>query len=160
MKEKTYKCSYKYCKHELGDIPPGSAVKSGKRHMHPDCASESETVANIRNYYYENISNTVVMKNLVSVINNIVHTKGVEAEYLMFALKYAVKNRMPIKSPYGLHYLIDNSRIKAEWKKRQAANIEVEALKVAEEMAVEIKQTLNTFTYNPNQNKGFGGILK
>ena len=160
MKERTYKCSYKYCKHESGDIPPGSAVKVGKRHMHPDCATESETVANIRNYYYENVSNTVVMKNLVAVINNIIHKKGIEAEYLMFALRYAIENRISIKSPYGLHYLVDNSRIKSEWKKRQTAKMEVKALKAAEEKAAELEPMQNTFTYKPSQNMGFGGVLK
>lgn len=155
--EKTYKCAFKHCKHDDKDISQNEAVKVGNRYMHEDCANISENITHIRDLYYEKISNTVVVKQLVSVINSLVFTKNIDSEYLLFALNHAITNKTPIKSPYGLHYLVDNSRIKEAWKKKQSTVIkqQIESEEIAYE---EPKQT--SFNFTVEKNMGFGGIFK
>lgn len=159
MPEKTYKCAFKHCKHESCEISQDDAVRVGNRYMHLDCSKISENIIKVRDYYFENISKTVVMKQLVSVINNLVFTKGIDSEYLLFSLTHAVSANIPVKSPYGLHYLVDNQRIKALWEKKKAS-----------EIAEEIKRDANSdneepvrftgFNYSSSDKSGFGGILK
>lgn len=156
MANKTVKCRYKHCKHSSRDIPREDAVKVGNSYMHPDCAKTSRLLVEIRDFYYEYVSKTVVMKTLMATINNIVFQKGVDPEYLMFVLNYAVIHKMTIRSPYGLHYLIDNSRIKSEWKKREDQKV----IKSAMMDSNEGKVPTSTFTYTPNANAGFGGIIR
>ena len=112
MADKVYKCAFKHCQHEPCEVSQGEAVKMGTRYMHKDCAEKSEYIQKTRDLYFEKISNTVVMKQLVSVLNNLVVKKNVDPKFLYFAVDFAVSNKIPIKSPYGLHYLIDNNRIK------------------------------------------------
>lgn len=155
--EKTYKCAFKHCKHEDENIPQFEAIKVGGRYMHEDCAKISENIAKIRDIYYEKISNTVVVKQLVSVINTLVFKKNIDSEYLLFALNYAVTNKTPLKSPYGLHYLVDNNRIKEAWKKKQSSNIRKQ---IESEDIVFEEQKQTSFNFTVEKNTGFGGIFK
>lgn len=159
MAEKTYKCAFKHCQHESCNIPQDKAVKVGNRYMHSDCADKSEYIAKTRDLYYEKVSKTVVMKQLVSVINNLVIQKNVDPKYLYFALDYAINNKIPLRSPYGLHYLIDNNRIKDMWDKKKSAEIAKQIQEEADNSNIE-PVTKNSFNYSANSNVGFGGILK
>ena len=156
MAEKTYKCGFKHCKHG-GEISHNEAVKIGSRYMHEDCARTSDNITKIRDTYYEKISNTVVVKQLVSVINSLVITKNVDSEYLLFALNYALANKIPIKSPYGLHYIVDNQRIKDAWNKKKSQEI-VAKMKVEAEHEVAPTEQVN-FKYIATENNGFNDIF-
>jgi hypothetical protein len=126
--------------------------------MHEDCAKINDNISKIRDLYYEKVSNTVVMKQLVSIINNLIFKKNIDSEYLLFALNHAISAKIPIKSPYGLHYLIDNKRIKDLYNKKQSQKIAEQIREEVEEM-VEPKVN-STFSYSNNSNLGFGGIFK
>lgn len=157
MAEKTYKCSFKHCQHESCEVSQGEAVQVGKRHMHKDCAEISNNITQIRDLYYEKISKTVVMKQLVSVINNLVFKKNVDSGYLLFALSHAISAKIPIKSPYSLHYLADNQRIKQLWNKKQSQKI-LEEMKTAAQNQSNEKQEVK-FIYSVEKDKGFGNLL-
>lgn len=159
MSKKTYKCAYKHCQHESCEVTQDEAVKVGNRYMHPDCAEKSEYIIKTRDYYYENVSNTVVVKQLVSVINNLVAKKGIDPRYLYFALEYAVSNKIPLRSPYGLHYLVDNNRIKDAWNKKKSAELVKQIKQEAEEIDVN-PVAKNSFNYSTQKSGGFGGIFK
>jgi hypothetical protein len=157
-KEQFYKCAFKHCQHESCEIPQDEAVKVGSRYMHEDCAKINENIASIRDLYYEKISNTVVVKQLVSVINSIIFKKNIDSDYLLFALNHAISAKIPIKSPYGLHYLIDNQRIKDLWNKKDT---QIKAKKIREEAEELADIKINsTFSYTNSNNVGFGGIFK
>ena len=158
MADKIVKCAFKHCKCESRELSRDHAVHVGNRYMHPECAEKSEYIAKIRDLYYEKVSSTVVVKQLVSVINNIVINKNVDPKFLYFALNYAISNRVPIKSPYGLHYIADNARIKDAWKRKQTAEI---AKKIRVESSSPEKSMMDsdTFKYTAQQTTGFGGIL-
>ena len=156
---KTFKCAFKHCQHESCEVPQDSAVKVGNRYMHKDCARISQDIENIKSTYYEKISNTVVMKRLGSVVNNIIFSKNINSEYLLFALNHAIKAKIPVKSPYGLHYLIDNQRIKDIWNKKKSKEIADEIRNEAEQEST-TKTVNSSFNYSSNNDIGFGGIFK
>ena len=158
MADKMYKCAFKHCQHESCEVPQGEAVKVGTRYMHKDCAEKSEYIRKTRDLYFERISSTVVMKQLVSVLNNLVIKKNVDPKYLYFAVDFAVSNKIPIKNPYGLHYLVDNNRIKEMWNKKQSNKI-VKQMREEAEDSVASSPTNNAFNYFADKNIGFGGIF-
>lgn len=123
----TFRCGWKYCKHEPSDNSVGSAVRKGNRYYHADCARQSDGMVAIRDFYYEHVSKTVVMKQLTAAIRSVVIDKEVDVDFALFALKYAVKNNMPIRSPYSLHYLVDNARVQDGWRRYQIRQKRLEA---------------------------------
>lgn len=154
--EKYFKCGFKHCKHE-SDVPQNEAVKVGTRYMHKDCFEISENIAKIRDTYYEKVSKTVVVKQLVSVINSLVITKKIDSAYVLFALNYALSTNIPIKSPYGLHYLVDNQRIKEVWNKKKSQEIVAKMKEEAELGSTKPEQAV--FKYIATENKGFDSIF-
>lgn len=154
MASKTVKCQYPHCQHASREIPREEAVQVGRRYMHKDCAKDSANILQIRDYYYQHISRSVVMKNLIAVIHNIIFVKHVDSDYLLFALKYAVDHRIQINAPYGLHYLADNSKIKAEWQKSKSESI----MKKAEFTPVKIEHQTG-FRYSAPKSTGFESLL-
>ena len=115
-KAKVYKCGFCHCQHESCEISQDEAVKIRNRYFHKDCAETYNNIEEIKRLYYEKISNTVVMPQLIRVVNDIIFKKHVDSNYLLFALKYAINTRRTINYPQGLHYLIDDYRIKNAWK--------------------------------------------
>lgn len=155
--EKFYKCGFKHCKHD-SDVFQDEAIKVGNRYMHEDCAIISDNISKIRDTYYEKVSNTVVVKQLVSVINSLVFTKNIDSSYLLFAMNYALFTKIPIKSPYGLHYLADNQRIKEAWNKKKSQEI---VSKMKEEIELETSKPEQVkFKYIVEENDGFNSIFK
>lgn len=115
---KEYKCNFKHCKCDEVLTDENREVVNGKSY-HRTCLRTKNDIVEIRDYYIENVSSTVVIGMLVKVINNIIFDKQVNSQFLKFALKYAVETKISIKSPLSLHYLIDNSKIKDVWKRKQ-----------------------------------------
>ena len=118
-KVKTYKCAFRHCQHESCEISQDKAVLIGKRYFHEDCAEIYNNIEEIKRLYYEKISNTVVMSQLIRVINHIVFTKKVDSNYFLFAVKYAISSKRKINYPQGLYYVREDYIIKNAWKKKQ-----------------------------------------
>ena len=74
-KAKEYVCGYKHCLHAGEKVKQEEAKQSGSRYYHPDCLQQKNNMNDVKNLYYEHISKTVVMKNLMKVINNDVKFK-------------------------------------------------------------------------------------
>ena len=79
--------------------------------------------------------------------------------YLYFALDYAISNKIPIRSPYGLHYLIDNATVKKAWEKKKATEIARKIREEVESTEPEMPIVHNSFNYSVERNIGFGGIF-
>lgn len=99
-KPKVYKCGFRHCQHESCEVSQEEAVQVGRRYFHSDCAEIYYNMQEIQRLYREKISNTVVMPQLLSVINNIVFTKHIESSYLLFALKFAINTKISILFTY------------------------------------------------------------
>ena len=142
-KTKIYKCSFRHCQHESCVISQDDAVMINKRYYHEDCAKNYTNIEEINKLYYEKISNTVVMPQLVNVINNIIFKKKVDSSYLLFALKYSINTKKTINYPQGLHYIIDDYRIKEAWKKKQSRNVSKIKFKAVpnDEPLINVKKT-------------------
>ncbi len=118
MADKTVKCAYKYCLHG------GSGLKSvmvswGNRYIHQDCNVQREAIGKIRQLYLDKVSDTVVMSQLNSVLNTIIHKRRTSAEYVYFALNSAIRDNRPPKYPAGLYYVVDNYRYKQAFNRKK-----------------------------------------
>lgn len=150
-------CGYKHCRCETKEIPLGEEIKVSSRYYHEKCAKESEDIKEMKKQYFDNISNTVVQAILGKVVNDIVYGKNIDSGYLLFAIKYAISNKIRINSPYGLHYLIDNKRIKDSWSALQSKEIQKSiSVDISFDKTDEVIFTAKT----PKKTGGFGDILK
>lgn len=121
------KCAFKYCLYVSPDIKPEDDVEKGGKHYHKKCLDVSETIKEILDVYYNDVSKTVIMKNLRHTINIIVFTKHVDCHFLLFALKQAIAQKRQIKAPAYLYYLIDDYDLKKKWETEQGRKIIREA---------------------------------
>ena len=151
-KTKIYKCGFRHCQHESCDVSQDEAVRIGNRYFHEDCARTYKNIEEIKRLYYEKVSNTVVIPQLIKVINTILFNKHVDSDYLLFALKHAVNTKRSIKSPFFLHYIIDDYKIKEAWKKQQ-----INAVKQAKFEAK--PSSMPTFKAVPTKEKGIENIF-
>ncbi len=128
-------------------------------YMRKDSADESVTLQSIRDLYRSKVSSTVVFSQLNAVINDIVFKKNINAHFLFFALRYAVDNNIPIRSPYGLHYIVDNYRIKEAWKDKISSEAASRIRREIENTS-DIPPAEHTFRYTQSPQTGFSGIFK
>ena len=151
-KTKIYKCGFRHCQHESCDVSQDEAVRIGSRYFHEDCAKTYHNIEAIKQLYYEKVSNTVVMPQLINVVNNILFKKHIDSDYLLFALQYAINTKRTINYPQGLHYIIDDYRIKEAWKKQQ-----LNAVKKAKFEAT--PTSMPTFNIAPTKEKGIEDLF-
>ena len=81
---RTVKCQYKYCKHESRDIPKDEAVKGGRQYFHTDCFKERSEKEEVVKLFLEKINPNSPVMELRRVVNNIIHTKGIDSGFLLF----------------------------------------------------------------------------
>lgn len=156
MAEKIRNCGYPHCRCESKVIPIGTEVFVSGRYYHAECAKDCLNIREIKKEYFDNISNTVVQGVLGKVINTIIFDKKVDSDYFLFSIKYAIKNKKKVSSPFGLHYLIDDRKIKDEWSRLNATKIKNDMMKtefVSDEDEV-------SFSNNSTELNGFGNILR
>lgn len=145
-------CRYKNCKklHESTGLAKEDAVMGGKSYYHPDCYHTMKTITRIRDLFVHNINPNIKGQHfgiLVFTINNIVFDKKIEADYLLFALEYFIKNKPgKLNQPYGLHYIIENKEVMEAWDRRQKINVST--------------QTDCKFVYELPKQRSFEDILR
>ena len=123
MKNKNKKCFYSKCVCPDSVLTDDNPEVHGSKWYHKKCWRTKQAVTEVKDIYYTYVSKNVVMAALVKTINNIVFVKGVDPEFLVFALKYAIRSGREIKSPYYLHYLAADPVIKAVYAKKQAKKL-------------------------------------
>ena len=144
MAEKLVQCRYPKCSklHTNNKLPKSEAVQGDTKnyYYHPDCYHIMKTVNEIRDLFIQKINPVMTgsqIGQLVATINNIVFTKGVEADLLKFAIEYFVIYK-PGKLRYvpGLHYIIQDTDMLNAWKKEQDR-------KLRNEIKIEIENNSN-----------------
>ena len=110
------KCRYAHCKHESAMIKRDEAVKAGTLFYHNDCYEEKQMLHEIERYYIDNFEFQPIIAQLRKTINTIIFTKKCEPAFLLYAMKYAKANHLPVKHPAGLYYLVKDDGIKAQWE--------------------------------------------
>lgn len=115
----TYKCKYKYCKCG-GEVLKEEAVSVGKQYYHKVCLDEKNNKAKIEEIYYKYYKSTEQIQMIRRTISNLIDLKGFDSEYILYSLCQAIKQKIPMKSIYGLHYIVSNNDIKESYSKLKA----------------------------------------
>ena len=171
-KERIFKCAFSHCEHDAKKIQASEAVKIGNRYWHRDCYEISQIIQSIIDEYMNHFSQTVVISILRKIVNNIIFGKKLlndkvpkyesdlnAARYLDFAIQFALDHNIPISHPQGLYYLIDNSRVKEAWKKKQEAEAQREVNREVAKNVDISKSEQTSFEVKQNTNIGFGDIF-
>jgi len=170
-------CRYPKCNllHESTELSKDCAIKGGGKnsYYHPDCYHTMQTINQIRDIFVQQINPLLTGKQigmLVSTINNIVFTKGVDVYCLQFAVEYFIHNKPgALKHPQGLHYIIQDRDMISAWKKEQDKRIRQQMRDELKRQAevigndVEVGEfnltTDNSFNYKPNKKSRFSSVL-
>ena len=117
-------CRYKNCSkiHVSNELSKDDAYWDGNgKYYHPDCYHVMKTVIKIRDTFYKEINPLLTasqFKVLVETINNIVFSKNVDVDLLLFAVEYFIKYKPgKLKHPVGLHYIIQDNDVNNAWAK-------------------------------------------
>jgi hypothetical protein len=155
MSEEIVKCTYKYCSHIDKNLPLNEAILVGKSaYYHQKCNKENEEIKEIINLFKTQIDPYVVFSQLRNVINNIVYDKCLGTEYLLFALNFAIKNKINLKHAMGLHYIVGYENIQNAYKK-----IKADLIRSNMSNTSNINNDVE-FTTKPTVINGFGSVLK
>lgn len=145
-------CKYSYCLHSNKEIEKENAVRVGNAYYHSDCFKTKEDIKEIVNLFKKHINPNPVYAQLQSVIKNIIFTKGIQSEFLLFGLRYYIEHKIPLHYPQGLYYVIQNKDVANAYNKFKTKEIK---------KSIEItKQSENQFAHVPIKNNGFADILK
>jgi hypothetical protein len=157
MKEnKVYKCGYNQCK--LGkEVTKDIAVKHGAKYYHKECLIEAQNKNEIRKLFFEKINPTEVAAVLNRTINTIIDTKNVSSDFLLYALKYVIENKLILNHAGGLYYIINNDRIKESYRKERI-NKEVSQIK-SELLNIEITNETQ-YKFKQESQNNWGNILQ
>lgn len=148
----TVSCKYSNCLHNSRELNKEDAAKSGNFYYHDDCLKTKEDIKKIIDLFKNHINPNPVYSQLQSVIKNIVFTKGLGSDFLLFGLQYYIEHKIPLNYPQGLYYVIQNKRVIESYNKSKAKKIKKN---------VEITEKNESgFTHVPVKNNGFADILK
>ena len=131
------KCAYSHCKHKQDPVHVGSddCVEENGKYYHPDCLREKNDIAEIIDFWYKEIDKDVVFNQLRRVIDQLVYNRGVDAGFILYAIKKKAKY---LNYPAGIFYAIGDKRLKADWKIVREAE-KLKAVKKASEKATKIE---------------------
>ena len=155
MDNNKVRCSYQFCIHKTKELDISEAAKKGDKFYHKDCLQTQDQIKEIINLFVEYINPNPVFSQLQSVIKNIVFYKGMGSNYLLFGLKYYIKNKIPLNYPQGLYYVVQNKDVRKAYK-------QVLVQQEKQEHKVEIKEEGKTthFTYVPAKKKSITDIFQ
>lgn len=151
MEKTIVTCKYSNCLHDDRQLNKDDAIRSGNAYYHKDCFKTKEDIKQIIALFQKHINSNPVYSQLQTVIKNIVFTKGLGSDLLLFGLKYYIENKIPLNYPQGLYYVIQNKQMIAAYNKqsRKSANHQVDIL----------KETESKFVHKPLKSKNFSDII-
>ena len=151
-KSTTVKCRYSNCPYENKELNKEDAVKSGNMYYHSDCFKTKEEIKKIIDLFVTHINPNPVYAQLQSTIKNIVFTKKLGSEFLLFGLQYYINHKIPLNYPQGLYYVVQNKEVIDAYNK-----LKVRAINKVTEI---IESNDTEFVYVPKKSGGFADILK
>ena len=150
----TVKCRYSGCNHDNKEMDKKDAVQVGNAYYHEDCLRDKENRKNIVDLFIKYINPNPVYAQLNAVIRTIVDQKGVSSDFLLFGLRYYIEHKIPLNYPQGLHYVVQNKQVIAEYNKVKEKELKAKTNFVMPEVNNEVE-----FNYKPTKTKGFADIL-
>jgi len=163
-------CRYPKCKylHDTTELNKEDAIQGASRYYyHPDCYYTMRTINQIRDEFYTNVNPTLTGKQvgqLVSIVNNMVFTKHIDADYILFALRYYIKNKPDsLKHPGGIAYIVQSREVENAWKKERdritRQRIKEELQKQSEEEHGGFELNNDNSDYKPDNKSKFSRVL-
>lgn len=172
-KQKMVKCRYPKCSmmHATTEMPKDEAYADGKgKYYHPDCYHTMQTVNQIRDLFYKEINPMMTgqqIGQLVSIVNNMIFSKHIDVDMILFSLQYFIKNKPgKLRYPGGMAYIVQDRDVLAAWERKQKSKIksELQGLKsssfVSDEFTMDDLQEKSSFVYKPQKQTSFADILK
>ena len=173
QQEKLVHCRYPKCSklHETTELKKEDAVQGGKGnyYYHPDCYNTLQTINKIRDLFIKEINPMMTGQQigmLVSTVNNMVFSKKIAVDYILFALEYFVKYKPgKLHQPFGMHYIVQDKDVIASWKKEQGRKIRAEVKTQLKNNTHEDNEEIGLdlsdadFTYKPSKPRSFADIL-
>lgn len=147
------KCRYGHCKHESKEIDSEDAVRIGNSYYHPDCYHEKETIDMIIDTWVNEVDPHPVFAALCKIIRNMIYNQGVNADFLLFALRRATA-RHRISHPPGLYYIVKDQDTINAWNRQLAEKQNKIEFTVDTDYASD-----TSFNYHSTKQSGFGRIL-
>lgn len=166
-KNKMVKCRYPKCSklHETTELKKEDAVKGGNNsYYHPDCYHIMKTVTEIRDLYVKNINPAATGQQIgavMSITNNMIFEKHIDADLIKFAAEYFVKYKPGIwKYPAGIAYLVQDKDVATAWNKEKQRKLreEQKSILVNDEFRFDMPES--NFVYKPQKARSFEDILK
>ena len=142
------KCRYKQCKHG-GEVDKEVAVKDGSAYYHEDCLKEKNNKKKIKDIYYKFYQSKEPVTQVNTGISKLVEKN--DSEYVLYALCQWIRQMKPLKSIYGLSYVVADKDIESSYKKLKALekvkefNREIEIIE-SEPIQYHINKTPNLWT--------------
>ena len=148
-------CKYCNCRHnEKINVDVEPYYKDRYGYYHEDCYEEKCDLQLFRDIWKKNISNTVVISQLNKVLRDLLLNCGVSSEYLLFVLKYVIKNHQQLRYPNGFRYYVDKQDIKDEYEKSKRVFVK-------QDQFVADTSTDNSPTFSIRKKEyGFQSVLK
>lgn len=161
------RCRYPKCRnlHESNELLKNEAFWDGKgRYYHPDCYHIMQTTITIRDLFCQKVNRLLTgpqVGQLISTIHNLVFKKGLDIDYVLFAVEYMIKNKPgKLRFPAGLYYTVQDKEILNAWNKIKEAKIRQEMKEAFSDINVDDvgeigewtigEETPNTFKSNNN----------
>jgi len=114
------KCGWTHCSCGVTIYDDQEKVKIGKRWFHKECAEEKTLIEDIVTKFLEQV-NPAEIPVLRRVVNDIVFNEVKPAQYVMFALDYAIAHpQMRLTYPAGLYRICNDLEVQKAWCKQQA----------------------------------------
>ena len=107
-------CGYSHCKHGgVVDTQSDGYIEDNGKFYHMDCYSEKRAFSEIIDFWYREIDEDVVFNQLQRVLQELIYKRGLEAEYVLYAIK---KKAQFLNYPSGIYYAVGDKRLKANWR--------------------------------------------
>lgn len=143
------KCRYKYCKNN-NEVEKANAIKEGGAYFCKECYKEKSLKQEIEDFYLANMPQTTLQL-LRKVIKQLINDNGMDAEYVLYVVKYIKTNNKPLKVPFGLNNYCNNGYMLEEFKKSKVNKVYKEMKNIKSD--IESNENKVTFTYKPSTRK-------
>lgn len=153
------KCQFSHCKHDnpMIDLLSEPYIEDNSKYYHKDCYREKQCLQEIRQLWHERISDTVVYKDLNTIVSNLAYRDGIEIEYVLFAIKYCVTTgRFKLRYPAGIKYILDREEVKQAYKATKIPQVNIHTNFKVDQEEDELPKFSMT---NKRRRTGFGQIF-
>ena len=114
------KCAWTHCPCNQVIEDMSDAVKDKTRYYHKDCLKQRNTINDIITLFTEQVNDKIVMSQLRNIINTLIFTEGFEAEYVLYAVRYAINHPyMKLTYPAGIRRICLDQNVLDIWEKTQ-----------------------------------------